>query len=1217
MGFHIYSNGGAPYDVPAGTPAVPGVMPVPLTFTAASLLAENFTGTDTVSDDLNTALNLPFSFVFIRFVMLNDGLAAPAPANRPTLRLTIGGSVATPIVAPSIGINDPATGGAQDATAYLFGPNADNVYLVKVLIETGQDFWPAPWNWIVEILNRDANLRRFVVVFGGTSAESRQSWLHLSPTSMAFSALVNDTAALTEQAITLKNLGTGPLSGLAFNPAVAAPFAADPLPGSVAPNGSANVGVGFAAPGAIGTVGATAFTLQSNDPGASAAPLHNHALSLSATTHRIETTMVLDVSGSMNAQPNGIYGGPANNTRLSVMKSAAKLAGDTLSALAAGKGTLGLVRFPGINSADITTYSVAPPVVKVPIPNLGGNTVNTPVNALTVGGMTPLRLGLQWASTGGFYETEASAPQSTTLNERWLLLMTDGDWNEGGNPHPTMTAELGGKRIKVFAMGYGTGGEYNPAILSTIATGAGSFAGGQVIAINTLLDPANQAVTLANAFKNAVKAMLSSSVEAPRDPAGVLTSSDGEQRHSIIITPYDSKAVFLINWNTSAADRMSLRLLSPTCDLITPESAAAGEHPGVTFSGSERHQLFSVDQSYLENVNADGVSSPRYGTWHMVVSSDELSDDDSEHFSYDCIVVSALRMEATLERGQFFGQYFAGDTINVRASLTLKGRPLAGASVRVRVTRPGQAFTNWLATARVSRGDLAQARDLMQGNEATPIYLKAVAATQVLGLKFYPGGFSRTITLTDPDGDGVYSGSFSDTSVPETYTFEVTAVGTTEDGVVYRRERELKTVLGVRPLPEFTIFDIRYVSLVDNPDRYRAVINVTPRDRFGNLLLYDPAQGNITLDIDGGALDADLTTDYDGTYSAPLSFDRGAAPRVALRVDDEAVFQGRPVVRPDKLTYVDQIFDYRPGGVRKLDSNRFANPQAMLGDITQRPDDSFLALGGHGSIIVGVQGHMIMASDEADVTVFAPPQIERRPYLVEALATSDKPLWVTLGESDGGSDSFSLKAAGLEAALAVRISDRSGRTSDEQLEPLEAPGAVLRGVGVSRVGRGGKGNLLRNPEFALMGPDGPLVSAKVVGYGPVSAAADWIAYALRDAEVATELMSGPGPREAPTILRVAVNAEGGGIAQVFDGQNRGPKRVVVSAWVYVVRGRVGLGAGAGKRTEPSVFSDGAGRWELLSTRNASAPVSQIVLLAAEEGTIFYVAYAELIEADLA
>lgn len=1229
MAFRVYANGGQPFVVPAGTPAAPGVQALP-DFTTPSLVADNLLGAlgpDTISDDLNVATGVNARFFFIAFVLLGP---APVAANQPTLRVTIGNNLANPaesvsanLVSPGpVNLNYPGTGLASEVASYLYGPNANGVYLAKLALLLDEAFWPSPWNWRIEILNRDAIARSFVAVMGSSSAETRQSWLHLTPTSIAFSALVNDPATLTEQTLTLNNFGTGPLSGIGFSPALANPYVInDPLPASVAPNSSASIGLGFAAVSAIGTLPASAFTLTSNDPQPGGAPLHNQSLSLSATTRRIETTMVLDVSGSMRAQPNGIYGGDLSANRLSVMKSAAKLAGDALSAVAAAKGNVGLVRFPGTNPSDITTYNTTPARVQVPIPALGTNTFSQPINALTASGGTPLRLGLQWASQGGFFETEASEPGSTTLNDRWLLLMTDGDWNNGGNPHPTMTAELGSKLIKVFAMGYGTGGEYNPAILSTIATGAGAATGGQVTAIDTLLDPLNQAVVLANAFKSAIKATLSSSADAPRDPAAVLTSGDREQRHSIIVTPYDTRAVFMINWNTNDPGRMSLRLITPTCDLITPESAAAGEHPGVTFSDSERHQIFAVDQSYLAGASTDGGTSPRYGTWRMVVSSDTLGEEgDREHYSYDCIVISSLHMETTLDRDQ----YYAGDTINMRARLTLKGRPLTGASVTVRVTRPGQAFANWLAATSVSQRALVQAQELMQGNEASPIYLKAVAATKVQNLKFHPGTFSRTITLTDSDGDGVYTGSFSDTSVPEEYSFYVVGVGSTADGVVYRRERELKRVLGVRPQPEFTLFDLRYLPVAGNPSLLQAMISVTPRDQFGNVMLFDPSQGGIALEIEGGRLSGRLATAFDGTYTVPVVYERGGAPRLGLRVGEQAIFAGRVLPQIEQLTFVDQVFEYRPGGVRRLESNRFADAQAVLGDVTQRPDESFLALGGHGSISVGVQGHVIAASGEADVTVFAPQGIERRPYLVEALAVGDKLTWVTLGQSPGGTQSFSLKEAGLKAAQAIRVSDRSGRTTDERLEPLEAPGVCVLGIGVNTIRRG-KGNLLRNPEFARVGAQGPTVRVKLGGqpvltprvgdFGQPSAAADWASYALREAEVVTELMSGAGPREAPTIMRVATDAEGAGITQVFETQERGPKRAVVSAWVYVLQGRVGLGAGAALQTKPSTVSRNIGRWELLSTRSTGEPVNQVVLLATEQSTVFYVASAELIAAD--
>ena len=58
-----------------------------------------------------------------------------------------------------------------------------------------------------------------------------------------------------------------------------------------------------------------------------------------------------------------------------------------------------------------------------------------------------------------------------------------------------------------------------------------------------------------------------------------------------------------------------------------------------------------------------------------------------------------------------------------------------------------------------------------------------------------------------------------------------------------------------------------------------------------------------------------------------------------------------------------------------------------------------------------------------------------------------------LGESIGVTQSFSLRAAGLESTAALRITDTSGRTRDADLKPLTSPGVSALGFGALKTGR--------------------------------------------------------------------------------------------------------------------------------------------------------------------
>jgi hypothetical protein len=109
-----------------------------------------------------------------------------------------------------------------------------------------------------------------------------------------------------------------------------------------------------------------------------------------------------------------------------------------------------------------------------------------------------------------------------------------------------------------------------------------------------------------------------------------------------------------------------------------------------------------------------------------------------------------------------------------------------------------------------------------------------------------------------------------------------------------------------------------------------------------------------------------------------------------------------------------------------------------------------VALGGYGSLTVGIRGHLIGAQKQRsdDVTVFVLAGEDLRPYLVEALPAGGRDAWVALGVSPGVTQSFSLRKGGLAEAQAIRITDQSGRTLDHHFQPSASPGVCVLAVGI-------------------------------------------------------------------------------------------------------------------------------------------------------------------------
>ena len=983
---------------------------------------------------------------------------------------TEGGAVS--ITATSIGAAQgllDGTNGTGAASAYFFPPHANNVYLLKVVINI------LGTTLKIKVTNNTGAARDFVWVVADSGPDSRQPWIHVhdprlvaggvlpsaTPAIFAYNALINQSASLTTLSVGIANRGTGPLTVTSTTPVLpAADFTLSGLPATVAANApAASIPVTFRAPAAAGELPSATFAFD-GDGGPTFGAGHNREISLSAKTQALEIALLLDDSGSMSWEPDADPIPPAAGpSRWSSLVTAANQFLDLLAvfgrnnATNSSMGTFGVARFPTTNPANPATYDIVPPAS---IPSSMG-TAQTAISAVTpFFAGTPMGDGINRVLTPGahFFSTD---PAVVNLNRRWILLMTDGAENSstvdslsfialafGGTAAPGNS--LADKKIKVFSVGYGVQGkaEVNYPRLEQIA--AGSFEGGdkRQVEASGLSSPA-----LAAAFRAAIKSGLVSA-SSPTDPGGTLTSRAAEARHRVIITPYDTKIAFVLNWHTENAQRMRLHLLTPTCDLITPESAGDDFGAGdIGFNGASRYQIYRIEESYLRN--AADPANPRHGTWTMVVFSDELASteggEDSEYYEYDVIVESRLQMDVRLDHAV----YYAGDTIGLSAILTLDGKPITHAAVTLSLTAPGQAVNNWLAAVKISAAEYRHAEEevlQLTKNDANALFIKAFAA-QRKEIFFEAITHALALPMTDPENRGVYSANFSQTATPDDYKLYVTAVGITEDGVVFRREREVHVGVGVRPDPKFTLFDIKYYRTAEGNF---SEIRVIPLDRFGNVVLVDPAiDPRIVLTAKGGEFAGPLLGNLDGSYTRTLRYSPDATPTIGLEVAGQTIVGAHPLVPVAGLQYVDRVDEFKPGGEAVQGTNQHADPKAALGSVLGKAPDTFVALGAYGSLAVSIQGQSILAQGDDDITVFVRQDADLRPYFVEALRVG-KQDWVLLGNSAGITQSFGLAPAGLQAAGAIRITDTSGRTRDSDFNPTDAPGVCVTSVGVKKVG---------------------------------------------------------------------------------------------------------------------------------------------------------------------
>ncbi|MCX5001197.1 VWA domain-containing protein [Streptomyces sp. NBC_00638] len=926
---------------------------------------------------------------------------------------------------------------------------ANNVYRIRVGFD--KDTTEA---WQFGIRNKDLSAaREFTWVVADSEAEAAQPWIVVSPARHAFPALVGDSL---EQRVQVSNKGTGPLTITAIAPALPVGFTlGSTLPLMVPPSGTAPLTIKFDAPDTPpapdGQITARiALTATPPDTTASSSAGHNQEVSLTATVQRLEVVLLLDASGSMACDAQGELlpqGSP--DSRWSELSSAASQFLDLLAHFGAERGRFGIARFPAADPNDTATFDI---VRMTGIPHLDDMaTAKAAVAQVNPDGGTPMGDGLDrvLAPATSYFDSDAL---SVATNRRWLILMSDGAHNSGTHTPTEFIAPATGtappgtsmadRRISMFAVGYGIEGftDVNHVLLKQLCTS--SAGGGQHRAVD---EEGTTATALAAALRNALKSGLTPTA-SPRDPLGMFLTGTPEVRHEVVLAQFDHRAALMINWNTPDRGRLRLELLTPLQERITPETAGSGDFSGVTFRGGNRSQSYLFDPRFLSGegrTGPEGQAPTRRGTWTLIVTApaDIPAPDGSpgafivEKYTYDALTYSDLQLSLDMDKTD----YFAGDPIAVSARLTAAGMPVTGASVSLSTSVPTQSMANWLSDLDIPAEAMEQALIQLDGLDATPTLIKKRAA-KLAGFSFDNTMREVSLQMTEEDGSGVYSATFTNTSLPEHYTFYVTATGAIDD-IDFRREAKQETYVLVQPDRDHTEIDIQQT------EPGLAEVTVIPRDRFGNVVMIDPQVvggfGLTATDTQVG----EIVSHLDGTYSAPVRYDPVVNPTIGFSFDGVQVTTLK-VPSLQELHYPTQVVAFTPG---VLSNYINGNPEAVLGTVQGKGPDTFVALGGGGQLVVGFDGDVVLEGSE-DVTVFVHPDTDLRAYRVEAFSQEQQE-WVTLGESRGVTETFQLSAGSMKSP-SLRLTDVSGRTRDSHLNPLATPGVSLRGIGVRKTSGG-------------------------------------------------------------------------------------------------------------------------------------------------------------------
>lgn len=358
-----------------------------------------------------------------------------------------------------------------------------------------------------------------------------------------------------------------------------------------------------------------------------------------------------------------------------------------------------------------------------------------------------------------------------------------------------------------------------------------------------------------------VTALQSGSVYRVARRSGSLASG-GAETLELDLDPAVSKLLVRLSWR--GARRPGLLRLE-----LLPEPAPGETAVPLAASRTIEGSFYRV-ATWEFPLWEDGAPRPATGRWRVRVSApDQLPAAGPIPYAVS-VLVDDPRLKVRVEAGE--EALATGRPVPLAAKLTLDGAPLAGATVRLRVTRPGTGLGSALARAGApgSRpgGDLGTER-----TGALELRLRELAREQDFRRLLDPE--SGEIVLEEVE-TGRFRGHIPEARIPGSYRFDWRATGRV-DGEPFERSGTFFRTVRVR---EFGATGIELEASRREDGSRRVRFSVTPRDRFGNHL--GPGYADrLQVVIPGEGAPVPLVDRLDGTYTGEVVLGDPAALREA------------------------------------------------------------------------------------------------------------------------------------------------------------------------------------------------------------------------------------------------------------------------------------------------------------------------------------------------
>jgi hypothetical protein len=570
-----------------------------------------------------------------------------------------------------------------------------------------------------------------------------------------------------------------------------------------------------------------------------------------------DVALVLDKSGSMNDLPPGALNGPK---KIDILKTAVQNFVGQWQLLDAPPGggpewsgdRMGLVFFD--STAQPQTLAGADPPANFFLQRGGANAWNTIINAanaLSPGSST---------SIGGGINEGMSQWKADPKNDFDEVLITDGMQNTsplitvtgtgflGLTPVAGLPQELRKRFIPIHTIGFGTPAQVDETLMRNISfeTSGISY---QAVTANTMFDVFG--MTLVAILKGNTASMATRVIDT-------LTGEGPSAAVPFNVDRSPQRVVASVQWAPPARQMLDL-------DVFPPSYSA----PAIPTSSKKLPQA---------SIQAFDMNTGKFktGAWSVRVKRDLKSADPVPYTLNVMFLEKHLDYQFSMDNLRAV----TGDTLGIRVLVDWDGKPLTGlpaGAIRVRVLQQPDGMGNILhkSDVKVPGGNTVTP----SGDIQTPFDYKIAALGQSLIDSTTPKDV--TVIPLSEEGKGIYSASFSGTSIPGTYVFE--AILDWDVPLTGHVQREERLEEDVKPRVDSGATPITLTG--DASGIW--TLTLTPRDRYGNY--FGPGYAPLVKAVvrSGGRLRSAIPADQNqlGTYTFTIAGSSGVTPVVDVTVD--------------------------------------------------------------------------------------------------------------------------------------------------------------------------------------------------------------------------------------------------------------------------------------------------------------------------------------------